>query len=157
MSGTNTDAPSAVRQLMETISCGLEGNEYFTLLSWTQNTYPGPELLGHPSLAISTQALPPLLEKQTVDTLIREYVEVRRDAGALPGTPGRVSYRHFSLPRWVQFNVTYEHFCFSFYAHTSSQTRLHDSIRLSGPFSVTVGAYQTLCVHTSSRVLHNTL
>ena len=63
-------------QLMETISCGLEGNEYFTLLSWTQNTYPGPELLGHPSLAISTKALPPLLDKQTIDTLIKEYVEV---------------------------------------------------------------------------------
>ncbi|XP_043191620.1 exocyst complex component 3-like [Amphibalanus amphitrite] len=63
------------KHLMETISCGLEGNEYFTLLSWTQNTYPGPELLGHPSLAISTKALPPLLDQHTVDTLIKEYVE----------------------------------------------------------------------------------
>lgn len=63
------------KHLMDTISCGLEGNEYFTLLSWTQNTYPGPDLLGHPSLAVSTKALPPLLAKETVDTLIKEYVE----------------------------------------------------------------------------------
>ncbi|XP_037086879.1 exocyst complex component 3-like [Pollicipes pollicipes] len=63
------------KHLMDTIASGLEGNEYFTLLSWSQRTYPGPELLGHPSLGINVHALPPLLDADTRDKLVKDYVE----------------------------------------------------------------------------------
>jgi len=63
------------KHLLDTVASGLEGNEYFTLLSWTRNTYPGPDLLGHPSLSISAVSLPPLLDPTTVETLVQDYVQ----------------------------------------------------------------------------------
>lgn len=63
------------KHLMETIAGGLVGNEYFSLLSWTRNTYPGVELLAHPDLAVDTTSLSPLLDQETVQKLVNEYLQ----------------------------------------------------------------------------------
>lgn len=61
-------------QLNIIIENGLEGNEYVSVLSWTMNTYKGPELMGHPDLIEHTQNLGPLLNMDTLNNLQKKYL-----------------------------------------------------------------------------------
>uniref|UniRef100_A0A2P2I4L7 Exocyst complex component 3-like n=1 Tax=Hirondellea gigas TaxID=1518452 RepID=A0A2P2I4L7_9CRUS len=65
---------SLANHLLETVESGLEDNEFVTLLSWVLNTYLGPQLMGHPSLGLNVNALPPLLEQDVLDGLIKKYL-----------------------------------------------------------------------------------
>lgn len=56
---------------------GLEGNEIVSLLSWIGGYY-GPELMGHPGLAIEEGELGPLLSAEFVEQLEEAYLMTMR-------------------------------------------------------------------------------
>ena len=62
-------------KLLEIIGCGLEGQEYVTVLSWIIQTYPGKDLMGDLSLGIPTSKVRPLLDPDTIMNLQKEYLE----------------------------------------------------------------------------------
>jgi len=65
-----------VMQLQEVIHCGLEGNEYVSMLSWIMNTYTGPELMQHPELNVDMSSVGPLLNNSVIDSLQQQYLTV---------------------------------------------------------------------------------
>jgi len=60
------------------ISEGLEGQEFVSLLQWVEQTYPGPELMGSPSLGMDKNLIPPLLNPEVVDELMDLYMDKMR-------------------------------------------------------------------------------
>lgn len=65
-------------QLEEIIQCGLEGNEYFTLLDWVTNVYPGKDLMSHPELNVDLTKLDPLIGQESLKELEKAYLSVRQ-------------------------------------------------------------------------------
>ena len=66
-------------RLEDIISEGLEGQEYVTILQWVLNTYPGPDLMGSPSLSIEKHLVPELLTEAAVNKLVAMYLGNMRD------------------------------------------------------------------------------
>lgn len=60
---------------LQELATQLEGNEYITLLNWTQ-TYEGPDLMRNPALDfdLENEGLEPLLPKPLVDDLTNKYL-----------------------------------------------------------------------------------
>lgn len=67
---------SALSQyLKDIIAEGLDGNEYVTLLAWTMNTYPGPDLMKNPDLNIDVESIGPLLSPDILENLQDQYLK----------------------------------------------------------------------------------
>ncbi|KAF5278438.1 hypothetical protein FQA39_LY05927 [Lamprigera yunnana] len=66
---------SLSKYLQEIIQNGLEGNEYVSILSWTLNTYKGPELMGHLDLKEHTSGLNSLLAQSVLSNLQDQYLK----------------------------------------------------------------------------------
>uniref|UniRef100_T1JCR4 Exocyst complex component 3 n=1 Tax=Strigamia maritima TaxID=126957 RepID=T1JCR4_STRMM len=61
------------KHLLDIIACGLENDEYISILMWLK-TYESPELLKHPEINVSIKEVGPLLDDRTVGSLKSKYI-----------------------------------------------------------------------------------
>ena len=69
---------AVTKRILRLIEEGLEGNEFVSLLQWILQVYPGPDLLGHDSLDLEPDLIPPILSEEEVEALVRVYLENMR-------------------------------------------------------------------------------